>query len=156
MKRSARRRSPAARWPKTRRDARGPERLSRDEQNSAGFLPGARAIEGYGAGGFRFGGMSHRGSILALPSGVYAWDALSPADITLDSLARVLAEPPGHIQHLLIGTGSDFVPLPAEIRAALRRAGINAEPMQTGAAARTYSLLLGEKRRVAAALLGAP
>ena len=54
------------------------------EPQYAGFLPGAHAIEGYGAGGFRFGGMSHRGSILALPSGVYAWAAAIPAEITID------------------------------------------------------------------------
>lgn len=119
----------------------------------AGFLPGAHAIEGYGAGGFRFGGMSHRGSILALPSGVYAWAAASPADIAVETLGPLFAEPTGLIEHLLIGTGAAPFPLGAELRERLRRAGIRAETMQTGAAARTYSILLGEKRRVAAALL---
>ncbi|MEJ0093567.1 MAG: Mth938-like domain-containing protein [Methylocella sp.] len=126
------------------------------QQKYAGFLPGAHAIEGYGAGGFRFGGMSHRGSILALPSGIHAWGALTPADIDIASLAAVFAEPRGLIEHLLVGTGLELVPLEAALRQRLRAAGIRAEPMQTGAAARTYSILLGEKRRVAAALLAVP
>lgn len=120
-----------------------------------GFLPGQHAIDGYGAGGFRFGGMSHRGSILALPSGVYAWDVISPEDLTLAAFSRVLAEPKGAIEHLLIGTGSRMLPL-FDLRAALRAAGIPAEPMATDAAARTYSILFDEKRRVAAALLAVP
>lgn len=126
------------------------------QQKYAGFLPGAHAIEGYGAGGFRFGGMSHRGSILALPSGIHAWGALTPADIDIASLAAVFAEPRGLIEHLLVGTGLELLPLETALRQRLRAAGIRAEPMQTGAAARTYSILLGEKRRVAAALLAVP
>lgn len=120
-----------------------------------GFLPGLHAIEGYGAGGFLFGGMSHRGSILALPSGVYAWDAVTPDDLVIAAFARVLSEPRGSIEHLLIGTGKELLPL-FDLRDALRRAGIKSEPMASGAAARTYSILLGEKRKVAAALLAVP
>ncbi|ACB94646.1 Mth938-like domain-containing protein [Beijerinckia indica] len=121
-----------------------------------GFLPGQHAIEGYGNGGFRFGGMSHRGSILALPSGIYSWDPLRPEDITLASLETVFAEPKGTIDHLLIGTGVDLVPLPPALAQKLREAGIRPEPMPTGAAARTYPILLGERRLVAAALLAVP
>lgn len=126
------------------------------EPRYAGFLPGAHAVDGYGAGGFRFGGMSHRGAILALPSGIYAWSVTDPSDITVESLAPLFAEQPGLVEHLLVGTGLEVVPLGAELRQRLRAAGIKAEPMQTGAAARTYSILLGEKRRVAAALLPVP
>ena len=120
-----------------------------------GFLPGAHPIDGYGAGGFQFGGMSHRGSILALPSGVHAWAVVSPEELTLEAFSRVLAEPTGFIEHLLIGTGARMLPL-FDLRDALRAAGLHAEPMATDAAARTYSILLGEKRRVAAALLAVP
>jgi uncharacterized protein len=126
------------------------------EPKYPGFLPGAHAIDGYGGGGFRFGGVSHRGGILALPSGVYAWSPRTAADITVESLGPIFDEKPGMVEHLLIGTGAELVPLGPEVRARLRLAGIRAEPMQTGAAARTYSILVGEKRRVAAALLAAP
>jgi uncharacterized protein len=126
------------------------------EQRYSGFLPGAHGIEGYGSGGFRFASMSHRGSILALPSGIYAWNAVRPSDIDVASLERVFSEAPGSIEHLLIGTGVDLVPVAAPLRERLAKAGIRAEPMATRAAACTYSILLEEGRRVAAALLAVP
>jgi uncharacterized protein len=119
----------------------------------SGFLPGRHVIEGYGNFGFSFGGMSHRGSILALPSGIYAWDVMGPEDLGVGALAQVFAEPKGEIEHLLIGTGVELRPLARDLRAALNAASIRVEPMATGAAARTYSILLGENRRVAAALI---
>ncbi len=124
-----------------------------------GFLPGAHAIDGYGAGGFQFGGMSHRGSILALPSGIYAWAVESSDELTIAAFSRVIEEARvrshGAIEHLLIGTGDQMLPL-FDLRDDLRRTGLRAEPMATAAAARTYSILLGEKRSVAAALLAVP
>ncbi len=117
-----------------------------------GFVPGQHLIDAYGDGGFRFAEMSHRGSILALPSGVRAWDVSAPEAITAASLAPVLAEA-GAIELLLVGTGPEIRPLSAPLRARLREAGIGVEAMQTGAAARTYNVLLAERRKVAAALV---
>ena len=118
-----------------------------------GFVPGAFEIEGFGAGGFRFAGMSHRGSIIVLPSGIQMWAALTPADMTPDMLAPVFAEPAGSIELLLIGTGRELLPLRADLRGALRAAGIGVDPMATSHAIATYNILFAEKRRVAAALL---
>ena len=126
------------------------------ERKYEGFLPGAHPIEAYGNGGFRFAGMSHRGSILALPSGIRTWRPAVAAEIDIASLAPLFEEPPGSVEHLLVGTGREIVPLPQDMRQRLREAGIRAECMTTGAAAFTYSMLLGEKRRVAAALLAVP
>ena len=125
---------------------------------SGGFLieparfPGRAPIEAYGNGGFRFAEMSHRGSILVLPSGIEAWPPASPDEITPVSLSRVLAEA-SSIEVLLIGTGDRLVPLPPESRAALRQGGLEPELMGTGAAVRTFNVLLSESRAVAAALL---
>jgi uncharacterized protein len=116
-------------------------------------FPGRAAIEAYGAGGFRFAGMSHKGSILALPSGIWAWPAATPADIDEQSLARVLAEPA--VDLLVIGTGRDLVPLAPTLRARLKARGMAVEVLPTASAASTYNILLGEDRRVAAALLAA-
>jgi uncharacterized protein len=121
-------------------------------QIRAAHFPGRAPIEAYGNGGFRFAGMSHKGSLLCLPSGVHGWEpgdasALKPADFS-----RVIAEAKD-IQILLVGMGREIRPLGAELRAALKTAGIAADPMTTGAAVRTYNVLLAEDRAVAAALL---
>jgi len=113
-------------------------------------FPGRPPLDAYGNGGFRFADMSHRGSILCLPSGVHGWQ---PHDaLIVDDFARVLAEA-GSIEILLVGTGNTLEPLPASLRQAFREARIAAEPMSTGAAVRTYNVLLAEDRAVAAALL---
>jgi uncharacterized protein len=123
------------------------------EQRIEGFVPGRHPIESYGAGGFRFAGMSHRSSILALPSGIRAWAAAEPQDIDIAALAPLLAEPAGSIELLLLGTGATFVLLPPVLRQGLKAAGISLDPMATSAAISTYNILIGEGRRVAAALL---
>ncbi len=127
-------------------------------EQSGGFLmeparfPGRAPIEAYGNGGFRFAEMSHRGSILALPSGIEAWAVAAAAEITPQNLRRVVEEAPA-IEILLVGTGDTMVPLSREARAALDAAGLVPELMATGAAVRTYNVLLSESRAVAAALV---
>ncbi|WP_051228371.1 Mth938-like domain-containing protein [Pleomorphomonas oryzae] len=122
--------------------------LERLEQH----LPEQVPVEAYGNGGFRFGGMSHRGSILILPSGVHGWAAVAPSDITGESLALVLAEV-ASLDMLLIGTGNDLVPVKRSVAEALREQGLKHEAMSTGAAVRLFNVMLGERRRFAAALL---
>ena len=116
-------------------------------------FPGRAPIDAYGKGGFRFAEMSHRGSILALPSGIHGWEVTRFEDIGLESLARVTADAEA-IEVLLVGCGPDLRVLPKPLRAELRDAhGIVAEPMATGAAVRTFNVLLAEERAVAAALI---
>ena len=114
-------------------------------------FPGRAAIDSYGGGGFGFADMSHRGSILALPSGIHAWNpnplALTPADF-----AMVLAEREA-IDFLLIGMGHAMARPPRPVREALAAAGLMYDPMATGHAVATYNLLLEERRRVAAAFI---
>lgn len=118
-----------------------------------GFVPGYHPIDAYGSGGFRFAGMSHQGSVIVTPSGIHAWDATGPADITAESLAPVFEAAKGSIELLLVGTGPDLLRLPAPLQARLKAAGIRFDPMATAAAARTYNVLAAEGRRVAAALI---
>lgn len=115
-------------------------------------FPGCPPIDAYGNGGFRFADMSHRGSILIVPSGVYAWEVTHVSTLKEDKLARVLAEAE-KIELLVIGTGAAPGALPEAVRALLRVKGISVEVMDTGAAARTYNVLLAESRMVAAALI---
>ncbi|QRM55376.1 Mth938-like domain-containing protein [Sinorhizobium sp. BG8] len=115
-------------------------------------FPGRAPIDAYGNGGFRFADMSHRGSILCLPSGIYGWDKVENDPLTVADLERVLDEA-GDIEVLLVGTGSQIRPLSAELRAALKDKRIISDPMSTGAAVRTFNVMLAESRAVAAALI---
>jgi uncharacterized protein len=96
--------------------------------------------------------MSHRGSILALPSGIRAWPVASIAELGPEKLGPILAEKE-EIDLLLLGCGKDPAFIEESLRAPLRAAGIRLDAMQTGAAARTYNVLVAEDRRVAAALI---
>lgn len=124
-------------------------------ETSGPRYPYETAVTAYGNGGFRFADMSHRGSILCLPSGVYAWNATAAADLRLQDFDFVLGslEPP---IALLLGTGMEQVWPEPQIYEAFAKANIGLEPMSTGAAARTYNILIAEKRRIAAALLAVP
>jgi uncharacterized protein len=115
-------------------------------------FPRPAPIESYGKGGFRFAGMSHRGSLLFLPSGIWAWPVTEAAGITAETLAPVIAEADA-IGILLIGTGRMRWSLPVELMQLFAAHGISAETSQTGQAANTYNILLEEGRRVAAALI---
>lgn len=115
-------------------------------------FPGRAPIDAYGNGGFRFADMSHKGSLLCLPSGIYAWDVSSPDDLLVSNFEKLFSEA-NDIEILLIGSGTDLVPIQAELRSKLRHVNISADPMATGAAVRTYNVLISEGRAVSAAFL---
>lgn len=118
----------------------------------AAHFPGRAPIDAYGNGGFRFADMSHKGSIFCLPSGIHGWESGSDGILSEDDINRLLSEADG-IDILLLGTGKDLKPLPKALRERFREAGIATDPMSTGAAVRTYNVLLAEDRAVAAALI---
>ena len=117
-----------------------------------GFYPYQAVIEGYGNGGFRFAGMSHRGSLLCLPTGMHAWEPTKPGEISLENLKPVF-DAAGQIDVLLVGLGTDITGFDKSIRQALRERNIIVEAIATGGAVRTYNILLGENRAVGAALI---
>lgn len=112
--------------------------------------PGRAPVDAYGNGGFRFAGMSHQGAILVLPTGILAWDPHKP--LIVQDFSPVLdATTP--VEFLLLGTGLEIERPPKTIRDAFAAKGIGLEPMSTGAAVRTYNILLAEQRHVGAALM---
>ncbi len=115
-------------------------------------FPGRAPIEAYGNGGFRFAGMSHRGSLMCLPSGIYGWNVETPDDLDLKAFETLFAEN-DRIELFLLGTGIELVRIPANIRAMFREQAIQADSMNTGAAVRTFNVMLAENRAVAAAFL---
>ena len=121
----------------------------------APHLPRSAPIEAYGKGGFAFAEMSHRGSLLCLPDAIWAWPVVRPEEIDEASLGRVFAAARG-IDTLIIGTGTEVWLPPKTLRAALRAVSVVLDTMQTGPAIRTYNIMIGERRRVAAALIAVP
>ena len=118
-------------------------------------FPRPAPIDAYGNGGFRFAGMSHRGSLLCLPNGIWAWSVTMPTQIDVETLTGVFAQA-ATIETLLIGTGTDIWIAPAALRTHLRARGIVLDVMQTGPALRVYNIMVDEGRRVAAALIAVP
>jgi len=124
-------------------------------RSDAPHLPRSAPIEAYGKGGFAFAEMSHRGSLLCLPDAIWAWPVAKPEETDRASLARVFAAAHG-IDTLIIGTGTDVWLPPSDLREALRAVTVVLDAMQTGPAVRTYNIMIGERRRVAAALIAVP
>ncbi|WP_375697378.1 Mth938-like domain-containing protein [Bartonella sp. AP14QHHD] len=113
-------------------------------------FPSRAPIDAYGNGGFRFADMSHRGSIICVPSGIYGIDMAGPVPTQRD-ISRILEES-SEIEVLLIGTGIELLRLPEELRVLLWEKRISSDTMSTGAAVRTFNVLLAEDRAVAALL----
>lgn len=116
---------------------------------------GRQLIESYGAGRFLVSGIQHAGSILVFPEQTLAWPVRDIAGLPIDSLRAVIdADPPAEI--LLIGCGARMAMLDPALKAALKERGIGCDAMDTGAACRTYNVLMAEARRVVAALIALP
>jgi uncharacterized protein len=115
-------------------------------------LPRQALIDAHGGGGFRFDGMSHRGSLLCLPDGMWAWPVATPADITDATLSRVFARD-DQLDFFILGVGTTPWNLPAPLRAKFREAHISVDTMMTGPAVRTYNVMQMEGRRVGAGLI---
>jgi uncharacterized protein len=113
-------------------------------------LPQPAPIDAYGKGGFRFADMSHRGSILCLPAGIWAWPVTKPEEITEESFTRVFGS---GVDLFMLGTGKQPWFMPERMRWRFRDARIGLEVTPTGPAVRTYNILLGERRKVGAALI---
>jgi uncharacterized protein len=115
-------------------------------------FPGLTPIEAYGRGGFHFAGMSHRGSLLCLPDGIWAWPVTRPDDVTEATLDPVFQRA-GDAGLFLLGTGAGPWALPRPLLLRFVELKISVETMRTGTAVSTYNILLGEGRRVAAGLI---
>lgn len=115
-------------------------------------FPGRAPIDAYGNYGFRFADMSHKGSILCLPSGIHGWEPVASPLLQVADLDLILSQA-DDIEILLVGTGTELRRLPEDVREVLRKHNIKSDPMSTGAAVRTYNVLLAEDRAVAAALI---
>jgi uncharacterized protein len=117
------------------------------------LLPqGKQLITGYGSGGFKLNNVFVAGSLLVFPDRALNWPVTKASELTLESLSDVL-EAAGSVELLLLGMGGSIAFIDNAIREAIRAKGISLDVMDTGAACRTYNVLLSEERRVAAAVI---
>lgn len=91
-----------------------------------------------------------RSFVIAPDALVEDWPATDAAALTAADLAPILALEP---EVVVLGTGARQVFPPASVMAACLSRGIGIEVMANAAAARTFHVLAGEGRKVAAALI---
>ena len=118
----------------------------------APHLPRPAPIDAYGNGGFRFAGMSHRGSLLCFPDGIWAWQVHDATGLTETALSAVF-ERADSLDFFLIGAGRNPWVLREDLRKKFHELALSVDAMATGAAVRTYNILLAENRRVGAGLI---
>jgi len=111
-------------------------------------------VDAYGKGAFTIRGQRHAGPIILLPDSVTPWAFGDISALTVEDFAALVSlEPTRRPSILLIGMGTRTQFVTPAVRSALREAGMVADLMDTGAACRTYNVLLAEERRVAACLV---
>lgn len=113
---------------------------------------GTQLIQAYGDGCFRIAGQHHEGSVIVFGSRTVGWDAAAPADVAIEGLAPVV-DVAAETDILIVGCGPEFTAPPQQLRQRLKDHEIVLEWMDTGAACRTFNVLVTEGRRVAAALI---
>ena len=114
---------------------------------------GRQIIQAYVAGGFKVSGVTYQGGIIVFPTNTRNWNAPdSFAGLSTDDFAGLYDEA-AEIDVLLVGTGARGEFFPPILRSVLKDRGLVVESMDTGAACRTYNVLMAEGRRVAAVLM---
>lgn len=115
---------------------------------------GQQIIQSYAGGTFKVSGQIYAHPLIVTPDEAQPW-AISqnhPDHMTSADFDAVIA-----LSHscdvFLFGTGKMLIFLPVELKKTLKTQGLHLEMMDTGAACRTYNVLMAEGRRVAALLL---
>lgn len=111
-----------------------------------------QVIQSYGPGRFRIAGTDHAGSVIVFRERTIPFDLSDVSSASVEAFAEVVAAA-NELDVLLLGCGPAIRPLPADCRSTLSDAGLMPDLMDTGAACRTFNVLLAEDRRVAAALI---
>ena len=117
---------------------------------------GRQLISRYGDGGFFIGEEEYQAAVLVSPEQTTPLSLTNANDLTADMLATALQAIPDDGAVLLFGMGETIKPVDKALRQALRNANLSVEPMDTGAACRTFNVLLSEDRAVFAVLIPVP
>ena len=122
--------------------------MPRWEQDSRARGP---VVQAFSERGFSVDGGIYEGLLLT-PERADGWAPPPIAELTEEHLAPLLSlQPPP--EFLIIGTGPSMAFPPRALVRALEERGIGVEAMDSRAAARTWGMLRGEERWIAAALM---
>ena len=113
---------------------------------------GRNIIQSYGNGKFQISDKEYDHSVLVFPDQIIPWSPIDTNNLIVDDFKKVLTVGP-IVELLVLGCGKTTWFLPLPLRDELKEMGLVLEPMDTGAACRTFNVLLGENRRIAAALM---
>lgn len=108
-------------------------------------------IQSYGKNGFKISGTQFDTPVLVLPTSTVPLSPSSFAQIN-ESALNDIAQYQDEIDLLIIGCGEHAAPASQDLRDSLKKLDINVETMTTGAACRSFNVLLGDGRRIAALL----
>lgn len=116
------------------------------------LLPqGRQIVQSYAEGRFRVSGEVYEGPVIVFIDRTISWDVPgSLNDLTADHFSELFGN---ELDVILVGCGKTMRSMPFALRQSLKERGISIDFMDTGAACRTYNVLMTEGRRVAAALL---
>lgn len=114
---------------------------------------GTQIIQAYSGGHFRVSGQGYAGAVIVTPEKSFAWPVADPAEPLNIADFEILFPEAAQLDVVLVGCGARMGAIPFPLRQALKERGLAVEFMDTGAACRTYNVLMAEGRRVAAALL---
>ncbi len=113
---------------------------------------GQQIIQSYAGGSFKISGQAYQGAVLVTPEKTVLWDAPESFEGLSADHFELLA---GKFDVILLGTGKTMKLLSPDLRKSLKDKGLSVDVMDTGAACRTYNVLMAEERVVVAMLLPA-
>ncbi len=114
---------------------------------------GQQIVQSYAGGVFRISGQTFQTAILLSPDKTTPWgDFVDLDDLSLEDFDPIIALA-SEFDVFLLGTGKVMKFLNPELKKQLRAKGIVFDLMDTGAACRTYNVLMAEGRRVLVAML---
>ncbi len=112
----------------------------------------AQVIQSYKNGQFRISQKIYKTPVLVFPEFTAQWPVTDIANLQKDDFKSVI-EHAHQIEVLLVGCGQKGQFVKPKIKQFLKEHKITMDMMDTGAACRTYNVLMAEGRHVAAALM---
>lgn len=114
---------------------------------------GQQIIQSYAGGKFKVSGKFYEGAIIVAPHQTTLWDGVSDFEsLTLENFDGLINQA-NDIDVVLFGTGAKMKFFNLALKSQLSAKGLPIDVMDTGAACRTYNVLMAEGRRVVAVML---